>query len=110
MLHSAARNVGQAVVFFLLQRNTNHPWRDEVEVASSCWARSTPRARNTRTCGNSSSRCAAGLADKIEQIIINQKRCGGAQVAPQHELVTVNVGTVGSTQLFPVNYEAAQVR
>lgn len=31
------------------------------------------------------------------------------QVAPQHELITVNVGTVGSTQLFPVNYEATKV-
>jgi hypothetical protein len=34
----------------------------------------------------------------------------GQQVAPQHELITVNVGTVGSTQLFPVNYEATKVR
>jgi len=32
------------------------------------------------------------------------------QVAPQHELITVNVGTVGSTQLFPVNYEATKVK
>jgi hypothetical protein len=35
---------------------------------------------------------------------------GTQQVAPQHELITVNVGTVGSTQLFPVNYEATKVK
>lgn len=30
-------------------------------------------------------------------------------MAPQHQLVTVNVGTFGSTLLFPVTYEANQV-